>query len=180
MSSLLVRNCSSTLPERVFPAKVSRDLVDLVSLLSPCKALQDSATFADERGCSEFETQVFWQSHTERSRQMRPSNLVQTHRIGTDCLDQTDFFHVIGHLRSLAFNQSDLSLGRVSSYNWLTNMNVSAYLVFFCKYSWSWEEIAALRRLNSFNSINIIVIFLSSRVPQLHMPKYLSLHKSGM
>ena len=38
---------SSTLPERVFPAKVSRDLVDLVSLLLPCKALQDSATFAD-------------------------------------------------------------------------------------------------------------------------------------
>ena len=33
--------------ERVFPAKVSRDLVDLVSLLLPCKALQDSATFAD-------------------------------------------------------------------------------------------------------------------------------------
>ena len=40
---------SSTLPERVFPAKVSRDLVDLVSLLLPCKALQDSTTFADER-----------------------------------------------------------------------------------------------------------------------------------
>ena len=38
---------SSTLPERVFPAKVSRDLVDLVSLLLPCKVLQDSATFAD-------------------------------------------------------------------------------------------------------------------------------------
>ena len=41
---------SSTLPERVFPAKVSRDLVGLVSLLSPCKALQDSATFADVPG----------------------------------------------------------------------------------------------------------------------------------
>ena len=39
---------SSTLPERVFPAKVSRDLVGLVSLLLPCKALQDSATFADD------------------------------------------------------------------------------------------------------------------------------------
>ena len=43
---------SSTLPERVFPAKVSQDLVGLVSLLSPCKALQDSATFADVSVCS--------------------------------------------------------------------------------------------------------------------------------
>ena len=34
---------SSTLPERVFPVNVSQDLVDLVSLLLPCKALQDSA-----------------------------------------------------------------------------------------------------------------------------------------
>ena len=55
---------SSTLPERVFPAKVSRDLVGLVSLLLPCKALQDSATFTDDLTptCSPLLTKA-WHSH---------------------------------------------------------------------------------------------------------------------
>ena len=47
-------------PERVFPAKVSRDLVDLVSLLLPCKALQDSATFADGIVDSQAELVPAW------------------------------------------------------------------------------------------------------------------------